>query len=683
MAISSSPIPLTTTLQALTDATWGLSVTLPDLSHGSLSGHHHAAHPRKPASGEKSATAKPPAGSKGSKDGKHKSAKADASAIQSLYDASDHPLKALAFLTELLAIVAPEEGKGKGAKAQPKKPSKEIAAKESGGTGIIRTSKVATLNFLGLSHAHLSMQTVSTLGAVLRAVSPSLTDLDLSFAYVGLHGARTLRTYLQAPRCQIVRLGLCGNNVGDEGSGAVSEGLRSNKTLTALDLRSNNISPAGLRSLCSALSPLGRQAGGVMHLVDLRGNPVPQAAALAAQDELRARGSSAVLRCGPALPAEFSLEAGAGAAPRSAPGVPPESVVLFQHPYSSLSPLRPSSDGQIDRATAILHSIDLRFASAHYSKHAGHPLCLEWDMRPTAARAALEWRLCVHSATEDRVLQNEKLSTSSCLSASAGVGAGEGAAWARCRAVLRDLPIKGTLHLSAWAPEDTAGGVECSNLVLYTIKPSPLLCVGHDEAAWSSAENAAAVGLTQDSAFGCPWIARLPRGFKALRTIKVTTGSSAAGSMRITWESKMATSAGQGQPGVGSGSGGSMGYEWVVLVGACQSASCVVAAKGECFPGDTADAALRPWIWCPFFADLLGEQAAPVVLPGDTVILAARVKSLYEGSVVPLEEGMANDSLAVQARSVALSAPQDKDTATLSACAGTTMMVSHNAANWS
>lgn len=682
MALSNSPVPLTSTLQMLTDSTWGFSASLADLSHGVLSGvaPGHASHKRaqdKPAGSSAASKA-------GAKAAAGKAPRADSSAIQDLYDSSKHPLRSLALLTDLLTIVDPEGGSAaRGSKAQAKKgkdSAKEAKeAKEAGRGGVIRTSKMTMLSFLGLTHAHLSMQSVSKLGEVLRAISPSLTDLDLSFGYIGLHGARTLRTFLQAPRCQIVRLGLCGNNVGDEGCVALSEGMRGNRTLTALDLRSNNVSSAGLRSLCSALMPLGRLvgAGGVMHLVDLRGNPVPQAAAISAQSELRARGSGVLLRSGAALPAEFSLDAGAASAAASASTSGTSSapgLVLFQHPFLTFAPLQPGTDA--GPATASLHSIDLRFASAHHSQHAGHPLCLEWDMRPAGPRAPpLEWLVSVHSPTQDRVLQRQVLSGTSCLPTGGGDGNGAGATWTRCRAVLTDLPIKGSLLLRALAPEGTGGGVECSNLVLYTIAPSPLVCIGHDEAAWSSAENsAAAASSSLGGSFGCPWSARLPRGFLALRAMKAAAGSGAG--MRVEWECKLATRAGQagGLGGPSAGGSNSLGYEWMLLVAACQGASSVVAARGECFPDPTSDAALRPWLWSSLAADIPADVA---VLPGDSVLLAARVKSAYEGSVVPLEDGGA-DGLVVHARNVRLLAPQESGTAGPSDCTGTTMMVTHN-----
>jgi len=51
---------------------------------------------------------------------------------------------------------------------------------------------------------------------VLQLAAPTLTDLDLSFAYTGYHGAEALAAVLARSDCQLVRLGLAGNAMGDQ-----------------------------------------------------------------------------------------------------------------------------------------------------------------------------------------------------------------------------------------------------------------------------------------------------------------------------------------------------------------------------------------------------------------------------------------------------------------------------------
>lgn len=78
-------------------------------------------------------------------------------------------------------------------------------------------------------------------------LAPTLTDLDLSFAYMGFPGAQVcalfapirrkaiahcdlfeqvLRSVLGDATCQLVRLGLAGNALGDAGLGVLSSGLK-------------------------------------------------------------------------------------------------------------------------------------------------------------------------------------------------------------------------------------------------------------------------------------------------------------------------------------------------------------------------------------------------------------------------------------------------------------------------
>lgn len=116
-------------------------------------------------------------------------------------------------------------------------------------------------------------------------------DLDLSFAYVGILGAQMLRRVLSLPDCQLIRLGLVGNAVGDQGLVEICAALQVNRTLTHLDARSNNVSDAGLRAVDSSL----RQSA-VLHSVDLRGNQLSQQAALALTYSLRASGASLSIR---------------------------------------------------------------------------------------------------------------------------------------------------------------------------------------------------------------------------------------------------------------------------------------------------------------------------------------------------------------------------------------------------
>ena len=119
-ALSSASSPLTSTLALLTDSTWGISVSVQDLSHGQLSGGGGAggASALKKKPGAKETGAKT-----GSKGGVFGSDRSNSAAITDLYDASNHPMRALDFLTQLHVTLDPSvaEGKGKG-----KAPAKKV-----------------------------------------------------------------------------------------------------------------------------------------------------------------------------------------------------------------------------------------------------------------------------------------------------------------------------------------------------------------------------------------------------------------------------------------------------------------------------------------------------------------------------------------------------------------------------
>ena len=94
------------------------------------------------------------------------------------------------------------------------------------------------------------------------AVSPSdcrrlcatvCADLDLSFAYTGYVGAEVLSSLLTRPDCQLVRLCLAGNALGDQAMEVLSGGVQRSKTLWVLDVRSNAFTGRGLGAVCGAL----------------------------------------------------------------------------------------------------------------------------------------------------------------------------------------------------------------------------------------------------------------------------------------------------------------------------------------------------------------------------------------------------------------------------------------------
>ena len=238
------------------------------------------------------------------------------------------------------------------------------------------------------------MESVSKLSHVLELCVPSLTDLDLSFSYVGQNGASSLRQILASSACQLVRVGLCGNNLGDAGITELSRGLGKNKTLTYLDVRTNQVTPPGLRALCHALSggsisqdSSSSGSGGsgssgssrgtanaILSTVDLGGNILTQADLSGAERGLRDWGSSVQLKCLAEYPGHNDTGIGALNRANMFRNVltipkPIGSFLLYQQPtkittYFNSSPI----------AYAPVYKVDLRCANTHYAFHAEHPL---------------------------------------------------------------------------------------------------------------------------------------------------------------------------------------------------------------------------------------------------------------------------------------------------------------------
>jgi len=117
--LSSAALPVSSTLALLTDSTWGVSVSVPDLSHGQLSGGAAgAALKKKPpvsaTGGSRDAKDK----DKENKDAKGVGSKASRGAsIAELYDAGNHPMQALAFLEALHLTLDPSVADSKGGKS--------------------------------------------------------------------------------------------------------------------------------------------------------------------------------------------------------------------------------------------------------------------------------------------------------------------------------------------------------------------------------------------------------------------------------------------------------------------------------------------------------------------------------------------------------------------------------------
>ena len=613
----------------LTDSTWGLSLSLQDTAHGQLS--EGAASNTK---GSKAVAAKGKGGAP---------VKESAAAVSAgLYTNTVQPHKALDAIKTLCDIINPPEvatKKGKGAKG-----------KDAGVApgGIIRTSKLTTVSVLGLTHAHLCTESVSKLGQLLQDAGPSLTDLDLSFAYVGQNGAHMLRDALASSACQLVRLGVVGNNLGDSGIAALSAGLTKNKTLTYLDAKTNQICPPGLRALCSALTREG--GNNVLSTIDIAGNMLSQADVLNCENSLRDWGINAHLKATNNFPGyEMASPACDVYKQALSGGAPAGAFVLYQQPTKCVTSL----GADYTSPGCKVYSVDLKFASAHYAQHSNHPLCLEWSMRPVAERTTnskdassgtggqpctdvawlgepgqLRWELHLETPSSNTVVARGNLSAASCVFNQQG----QDSSWARCKAMAHNMPAKGQLDLHVFSVEGMHAppGVEAADLVLSSVPPGGDAVVGGDFAGWSSAANAI---ISTHSVQGpwAHWSAQLGptlRGYELLRAMHWVLPA-AKGEGKCRWQSKLLATNNVGM--AGSGGDATMGYSWAVVVANGLAGSARIAAQGSVHNtgGDNLSSVLEAWAWRDIEAPISG-----LVYPGDVVLVVCKPQSPYEGAVV-------------------------------------------------
>lgn len=329
-------------LAALTDATWGLSLSLADFSPVLQLDSLRADAMR----GGKRA---PPARGKTHANEDY------------LKDFSNHPKLCEAFLQAFVCLLDPSEAAKQSKSGQ----KKMVAAKEKGKAKAAATSDgLQLLTCLGLTHAHMCRQSISLLEKVLRLNSPTLTDLDLSYSYSGYLGALVVKSLLELPSCQLVRLCLKGNAVGDTGAARVGEALATNNSLTYLDLGSNNLSCSGLTSVMSQ----GLLRNRTMAVLDIRGNAISGEHVGDTNKLMRAHGCCVYIRSSSYMPPL-----------RNSLSVPGSSVsVIYEKPF--LKKTAVDANGE-----AKLYSVDIKHLNAHMKYSAGAPFLIEWSCRPVMA----------------------------------------------------------------------------------------------------------------------------------------------------------------------------------------------------------------------------------------------------------------------------------------------------------
>ena len=157
-----------------------------------------------------------------------------------------------------------------------------------------RPGGLQLLTSFGLTDAQLSKESISQLGITIKATRASLTDLDLSRTYMSLAGADMIKEALTAAGTNLIRLCATGNAFGDVGAATIAESVAVNRTLTHLDLSSNDITMRGLAVLSDACI-----ANPVMHTLDIRCNLLSRQDIKSVESKLHQRGAFVSLKWEP------------------------------------------------------------------------------------------------------------------------------------------------------------------------------------------------------------------------------------------------------------------------------------------------------------------------------------------------------------------------------------------------
>lgn len=484
---------------------------------------------------------------------------------------------------------------------------------------------VPPLAVLGLTGAQLGRTTLTLLQQVLLVYADSLTDLDLSWALIGASGAELLAAALLTTSngCQLVRLALTGNAIADFGCQCLSKVLVSNRSLTHLDVRSNDLHDASLRSLSECLSAGHKNNTLCLQRLDVRHNNLTVHGALTAEYEIQASGSATTL-----LWCDSSS--------RPLPRDRPEDL---SPPYTTqAAPLRTRLSCHRETMPTVLYTIP---APAEVQRRSCTVL-VEWSVRDRTSEslrpAAIHWglRRPVDSGAGsdgDRQIGPDHTLTLSETPPSGGRWAG----WQTCRAeVLWGAEEPAELLLVAYGASTGNSGsgyleLESSHLTA-TILPSS----GDSHGLFTLV----AGGLTADNStirtqdvrrehHRCV-VTALPSGFTELQSL-IWSGPPIE-FCALSWELCLAATAAVARdpltatrtatrpPTVGSHVPG-LTYEWLVVVSPADGGDDI-AVRGACSSpslGATSATDLS-WTWQGYQLTL-----AATLLPGDRIIIAASV----------------------------------------------------------
>ncbi|KAJ1121377.1 hypothetical protein NDU88_009488, partial [Pleurodeles waltl] len=108
------------------------------------------------------------------------------------------------------------------------------------------------LQKLGLGGCSLTGSCCEDLASALKT-NTSLTELDLSPNALGDSGVKKLCAGLKHPNCKLQKLGLGGCSLTGSCCEALASALKTNTSLTELDLSPNALGDSGVKKLCEGL----------------------------------------------------------------------------------------------------------------------------------------------------------------------------------------------------------------------------------------------------------------------------------------------------------------------------------------------------------------------------------------------------------------------------------------------
>jgi hypothetical protein len=172
----------------------------------------------------------------------------------------------------------------------------EIACNELGELLSAVNKAGKTLTVLNLSDNSISSDGINGVRNELQLVSILVQAVDLSFNLIGSRGAGTVAEALvrldpdnSGSTSQVAVLKLTGNSFRDLGAQAIAEALSPACLLRELYLGGNDIGPEGARALAGVLFGACR---GRLQVLELRGNPIKDAGAIAIAEAISSSSSS-------------------------------------------------------------------------------------------------------------------------------------------------------------------------------------------------------------------------------------------------------------------------------------------------------------------------------------------------------------------------------------------------------